>query len=98
MNFVKRDVKAVNGASAVESAAVSDFPAVSRFPAPTAAAHKWPISYESIELISVIADVVVIFSASTLAGVIYHMQAYGTRAISSSISVRRASSPPCSFR
>ncbi|MBN9600199.1 MAG: undecaprenyl-phosphate glucose phosphotransferase [Afipia sp.] len=78
MNFVKRDVKAVNGASAVESAAVSDFPAVSRFPAPTAAAHKWPISYESIELISVIADVVVIFSASTLAGVIYHMQAYGT--------------------
>lgn len=72
MNFVKHDVKAVNGASAVESAVVS------AFPAPPAAAHKWPISYESIELISVVADIVVIFSASTLAGVIYHMRVYGT--------------------
>jgi len=42
------------------------------------APHKWPMSYESIEFISVVADALVIFLASTLAGVIYHVRAYGT--------------------
>lgn len=66
MNFVKRDI-GVAGSTAVGGLTQQ-----------SVAAHKWPISYDSVEFISVVADVAVIFSASTLAGVIYHVQAYGT--------------------
>lgn len=66
MNFVKRDIDVAGNA------------AVSDLTEQPVAAHKWPISFDSVELISVVADVAVIFSASTLAGVIYHIEAYGT--------------------
>ncbi len=66
MNFVKRDI------NVVDSAVVSELTGQS------VSAQKWPIRYDSIEFISIAADVAVIFSASTLAGVIYHIQAYGT--------------------
>lgn len=66
MNFVKRDI------------GLDDSAVVSGLKEQPVSAHKWPISYDSIEFISVAADVAVIFSASTLAGVIYHTQAYGT--------------------
>ena len=66
MNFVKRDID------------VADSAVVSELTQQSVSAHKWPISYGSIEFISAAADVAVIFSASTLAGVIYHIQAYGT--------------------
>lgn len=66
MNFVKRDIGVAGSA------------AVGGLTEQSVAAHKWPISYDSVEVISVVADVAVIFSASTLAGVIYHIQAYGT--------------------
>jgi putative colanic acid biosynthesis UDP-glucose lipid carrier transferase len=66
MNFVKRDIDVVDSA------------VVSKLTKQSVSAHKWPISYDSIEFISIAADVAVIFSASTLAGVIYHIQAYGT--------------------
>jgi putative colanic acid biosynthesis UDP-glucose lipid carrier transferase len=65
MNFVERDI------GVTSSAAASGFKEQPQ-------AHKWPISYDSVEFISVVADATVIFSASTLAGVIYHTQAYGT--------------------
>lgn len=65
MNFVERDIGVTSGAAV---SGIKEQPQ----------ANKWPISYGSIEFISVVADVTVIFSASTLAGVIYHTQAYGT--------------------
>jgi Undecaprenyl-phosphate glucose phosphotransferase len=40
--------------------------------------RKWPISYGSVSAIAMIIDAVVIVSASVLAGVIYHYQAFGT--------------------
>ncbi|WP_425908257.1 undecaprenyl-phosphate glucose phosphotransferase [Nitrobacter sp. TKz-YC02] len=66
MNFVKRDID------------VTDSVVVRALTGQSGAAHKWPISYDSIEFISATADVAIIFSASTLAGVAYHIQAYGT--------------------
>lgn len=66
MNFVKRDIGIV------------DSVVVSGLPQPPVSAHKWPISYDSIEFISIAADIAVIFSASALAGVIYHIEVYGT--------------------
>lgn len=66
MNYVKRDIDVAGSA------------VVSELTEQSVSAHKWPISYGSIEFISIVADVAVIFSASTLAGVIYHIRAYGT--------------------
>lgn len=66
MNFVKRDMEIARSA------------VVSELSGQAVTAHKWPISYDSVEFISVVADVAVIFSASTLAGVVYHIHAYGT--------------------
>lgn len=40
--------------------------------------RKWPISYNSVELIAVLADATIILTTSILAGVIYHFQAFGT--------------------
>lgn len=57
---------------------VADSALVSSLKEQSRARHKWPVSYDSIEFISVVADAVVIFSASTLGGVIYNIQAYGT--------------------
>jgi putative colanic acid biosynthesis UDP-glucose lipid carrier transferase len=66
MNFVKRDIDVTGGA------------VVSELTARSVSAHRWPISYDSVEFISAAADVALIFSASTLAGVIYRIHAYGT--------------------
>jgi Undecaprenyl-phosphate glucose phosphotransferase len=66
MNFIKSDIGLAG------STRLSDLSEQAR------AAHKWPIRYDSIEFISVVADAAVIFAASNLAGVIYHFQAYGT--------------------
>jgi Undecaprenyl-phosphate glucose phosphotransferase len=67
MNFHKRDMSVADSALFV-----SGLNEQSR------AQHKWPVSYDSIEFISVVADAVVIFLASTLGGVSYNIQAYGT--------------------
>ena len=40
--------------------------------------RKWPISYDSVELITVVADACMILAASIFAGVIYHYRAFGT--------------------
>src|SRR5690348_4585121 len=66
MNFVKRDID------------VTDSDVVRELTGQLVSAHKWPISYDSVEFICAAADVALIFSASTLAGVIYHTEAYGT--------------------
>lgn len=66
MNFVKRDIDIV------------DSTVVRGLPDQSISAHKWPISYDSIEFVSIAADVAVIFSSSALAGIIYHIEAYGT--------------------
>lgn len=66
MNLIRRDMRMANGV------AVSGLGSRSR------SERKWPISYDSIELITIFADVAIILSTSTLAGVIYHYQAFGT--------------------
>jgi len=40
--------------------------------------RKWPISYRSIESVTVLADVVMIFGASFFAGAVYHIAVFGT--------------------
>jgi Undecaprenyl-phosphate glucose phosphotransferase len=40
--------------------------------------RKWPISYDSVELITVVADVCMILAASIFAGVLYHYRVFGT--------------------
>jgi Undecaprenyl-phosphate glucose phosphotransferase len=40
--------------------------------------RKWPISYRAVETVANFTDVVIIFSASILTGVIYHLQSEGT--------------------
>lgn len=49
-----------------------------RDPEGTRSRRKWPISYGSVEIIAILTDAAVIVSASTIAGVIYHYQAFGT--------------------
>jgi putative colanic acid biosynthesis UDP-glucose lipid carrier transferase len=40
--------------------------------------RKWPISYDSVELITVVTDACMILAASIFAGVVYHYRAFGT--------------------
>jgi putative colanic acid biosynthesis UDP-glucose lipid carrier transferase len=65
MNFVRRDID-VAGAFALRS------------PEGTRSERKWPISYESVEIIAIAVDAAVIVAASTVTGVVYHYQAFGT--------------------
>ena len=44
----------------------------------TRSERKWPISYRSIEITTVLADIAAIFAVSFLAGVIYHLAVFGT--------------------
>jgi Undecaprenyl-phosphate glucose phosphotransferase len=65
MNFAKDTVGVANGVAADSSRTQR-------------AERKWPISYQAIETVATFADVVIIFSASILSGVIYHLQTFGT--------------------
>lgn len=64
MNFIRRDIDVV-GAVAVRD---SEGPR---------SARKWPISYDSVEIIAILIDAAIILSASTIAGVIYHYRTFG---------------------
>lgn len=66
MNFIRRDMDIARGV------------AISGLRRPPHSERKWPISYDSIELMTILADAVIISSASILAGVAYHYQAFGT--------------------
>lgn len=66
MNFIRRDIDI---ARAVDVSGLSGRQYSER---------KWPISYDSVELITILMDVVITLSASILAGVVYHYQAFGT--------------------
>jgi Undecaprenyl-phosphate glucose phosphotransferase len=63
MNFIRRDVDL---ASAVAVSGLNP-----------RSARKWPVSYDSVEIITILADAAMILFASTLAGVIYHYRAFG---------------------
>jgi Undecaprenyl-phosphate glucose phosphotransferase len=65
MNFIKRDI------DLAQSVAVTGL----REPLPTA--RKWPITYNSVEIITVLADAVVILLTSIIAGICYHFYTFG---------------------
>jgi Undecaprenyl-phosphate glucose phosphotransferase len=65
MNFVGRDI---GGAGAV----------VLRPLERPGSARKWPIRYDSIEVIASVVDVAIILATSTIGGVIYHYLVFGT--------------------
>lgn len=66
MNFIRRDIDMATGV------------AVSGLRRAAHAERKWPISYDSVERITILADAAIILSASVLAGMIYHYRAFGT--------------------
>ena len=64
MNFVRRDID-VAGAVAVHG------------PEGSEPGRKWPISYDSVEIIAIVVDAVSIALASIVAGTIYHYRTFG---------------------
>lgn len=66
MNFVKRDLDIARSV------------AVRGLGKPQAPDRKWPIGYDSVEPFTVLTDVLIILSASLLAGVTHHLRIYGT--------------------
>src|SRR5918993_1526193 len=64
MNFVWRNIE-IGGAEAVGR------------PEGKLSERKWPISYASVAICALLADAVIIFSSSTIAGVVYHYRAFG---------------------
>jgi Undecaprenyl-phosphate glucose phosphotransferase len=66
MNFVRRDIDIERS---VVVGSLGEVPRRQR---------KWPISYDSVELITILADAVMILAASIFAGVIYHYRVLGT--------------------
>lgn len=65
MNFIRRDMDLAGGV------------AVSGLANEPRSERKWPISYDSVERIAILADAAIILSASILSGVIYHYQVFG---------------------
>lgn len=66
MNFVKRDIEAARSV------------AVGGLREPSRAERKWPITYDSVEFITVLTDALIILSASVIAGTSYHLYAFDT--------------------
>lgn len=66
MNFIKRDI------DVAQSVAVTSL----REPPPSA--RKWPITYDSVEFITVLADAAIILSTSIIAGISFHLYTFGT--------------------
>ena len=64
MNFIRRDID-VTGAVAVGN------------PTGSRPERKWPISYDSVEIITIVVDAGIIAAASIVSGIIYHYQAFG---------------------
>ncbi len=65
MNFIKRDID------------VARTVAVSGLREPSRPERKWPITYDSVEFITVLADAAIILSASIIAGISYHLYTFG---------------------
>src|SRR5262245_46177196 len=65
MNFIKRDIDVARSV------------AVTSLREPPLAARKWPITYDSVEIITVLADAVIILSTSIIAGICHHLYTFG---------------------
>lgn len=65
MNFIKRDIEVARSV------------AVTGLREPSPPARKWPITYDSVEIITVLTDAVIILSASLIAGITYHFHTFG---------------------
>jgi putative colanic acid biosynthesis UDP-glucose lipid carrier transferase len=68
MNFVNRNI-ATDAASEVAPSGFGPLPKAER---------KWPIHYDSIEPLAVVADLVTITLASVISGILYHLHETGT--------------------
>lgn len=63
MNFIRRDMEGA-GASALRAQR-------------TRLERKWPITYDSVEIVAILVDAAIIVACSCVAGIVYHYQVFG---------------------